>query len=201
MEQIHIIPEFAYDFHGHRCPYMPLGFMAGEYAMRLLGIERERDHKTFLFSEMGDDHLQGCFNDGLQAATGCTYGKQIFKLMNYGKAAAILYKPEKGAVRVIVNDDILKDLEKFKFFEYRYKGYEPSEIPLDVSNEVIGYLTSIPDEKLFRYEFLKDFTYTPLKKTSKKIECDDCHELVFENYIKIWKNKKLCTTCYEKERR
>ncbi|WP_218185327.1 FmdE family protein, partial [Sulfuracidifex metallicus] len=32
----------AFEFHGHRCPAMPIGYLAGKYALQLLGIDRER---------------------------------------------------------------------------------------------------------------------------------------------------------------
>ncbi|NON62546.1 formylmethanofuran dehydrogenase, partial [Acidianus sp. DSM 29099] len=35
------MPEWAFKFHGHKCMFMPLGYRAGLYAMKLLGVERE----------------------------------------------------------------------------------------------------------------------------------------------------------------
>lgn len=47
------IPEWAYEFHGHRCPFLPLGFRMGQIAMRELGIERVKDHGVYALTEMG----------------------------------------------------------------------------------------------------------------------------------------------------
>lgn len=33
------IPEWAFEFHGHKCPAMPIGYRAGLTAMKKLGVE------------------------------------------------------------------------------------------------------------------------------------------------------------------
>ncbi len=202
MEQkrVHEIPEWAFEFHGHRCPAMPLGYLAGEYALKLLGIEKEKDTNTYVFSETGDEHHQGCFDDGVQAATGCTYGKGNYKRLQYGKMAIIVYKPGKGAVRIRPKPEILDGCSKFEFFKYRKSGIPASQVPREVSDQVINYVLSKNFEELFYYEFLKDFTYNPPKKTMARIICDDCGEPTYENYIKIFNGKRLCPRCYEIER-
>jgi len=196
----HEIPDWAFEFHGHRCPAMPLGYLAGKYALKLLGIEKEKDTNTYVFSETGDEHHQGCFDDGVQAATGCTYGKGNYKRLHYGKMAIIVYKPGKGAVRIRPKPEILNECSKFEFSKYRKSGIPASQVPREVSDEVINYILSKDFEELFYYEFLKDFTYSSPKKTMARIVCDDCGEPTYENYIKIFNGKRLCPRCYEIER-
>ncbi|MCU7788879.1 FmdE family protein [Pyrobaculum sp. 3827-6] len=196
-KRIHEIPEWVFEFHGHRCPMMPLGYLAGKYALKLLGIEKEKDTNTYVFSETGDGHHQGCFDDGVQAATGCTYGKGNYKRLQYGKLAIIVYKPDKGAVRIRPKPEMLNEISKFEFFKYRKSEIPASQIPREVSDEVINYILSKDFEELFYYEFLKDFTYSPPKKTMTRIICDGCGEPTYENYIKIFNGKKLCPRCYE----
>nr|WP_054857811.1 FmdE family protein [Vulcanisaeta sp. JCM 16159] len=176
--------------------------MAGKYALKLLGIERERDSGTYVFSETGDEHHQECFDDGVQAATGCTYGKGLYKRLYYGKLAIILYRPGKGAVRVAIKSEFLNELGKFEFFRYRRSGIPASQVPREVVDEVINFVLSKDPEEVFKYEFLKDFNYRPaIRKAMSRIPCDSCGELVFENYIKIFNGKKLCPRCYETELR
>jgi formylmethanofuran dehydrogenase subunit E len=45
------ILEFAFPFHGHRCPAMPLGVRAGQAAMKALSVERSQSHELQLISE------------------------------------------------------------------------------------------------------------------------------------------------------
>ena len=41
----HIPPDWAFEFHGHECPFMPIGYRMGKLAMEYLGLqEREADH-------------------------------------------------------------------------------------------------------------------------------------------------------------
>lgn len=118
----HEIPEWFFEFHGHRCPASVLGYLAGRYALKILEIDREKDEGTYVFSETGDEHHQGCFDDGVQVATGCTYGKGNYRRLQYGKLTIIVYKPGKGAVRVRVKTEILDELDRFEFFKYRASG-------------------------------------------------------------------------------
>lgn len=45
----YIPPEWAFEFHGHQCPFMPIGYRMSRLAMAQLGVEREPDH-GFLYS-------------------------------------------------------------------------------------------------------------------------------------------------------
>jgi formylmethanofuran dehydrogenase subunit E len=65
----HIPPEWAFEFHGHECPFMPIGFRMGKLAQAYLGVENEADHGFFIFPELGEGHPQTCMIDGLQIAT------------------------------------------------------------------------------------------------------------------------------------
>ncbi len=39
-----IPPEWAFEFHGHECPFIPIGYRMGKLALVYLGIDKERDH-------------------------------------------------------------------------------------------------------------------------------------------------------------
>ena len=60
--------------------------------------------------------------DGIQAVTGCTYGKLMMERLNYGKVAMVLYVPGKGAIRVSALPEFQDELGKKEFFAYRKKG-------------------------------------------------------------------------------
>ena len=62
--------------------------------------------------------------DGIQSATGCTYGKLLMERLNYGKLAFILYRADRGAVRMSVRPEFSDVLGKEEFFAYRKKGVE-----------------------------------------------------------------------------
>lgn len=128
---------WAFKFHGHICPFMPIGYRMGELGLGELGLERDPDHTLFIYSEMGIGHPQTCMMDGLQAATGATYGKLMMERLNWGKVAAIIHHPDKGAVRIYVRNELQTMLAKYEFFAYRKRGIEPSQIPEAVCKKVV----------------------------------------------------------------
>ncbi len=50
----HNPPEWAFEFHGHECPFMPIGYHMGKLALQYLGAEKEADHGFFVFPELGE---------------------------------------------------------------------------------------------------------------------------------------------------
>ena len=85
--------------------------------------------------------------DGLQAATGCTYGKLMMERLNFGKLAATLWTPDNGSVRVAIKPEFSDKLGKYEFFAYRKKGVEPSQIPEPVRLEIIEVVSMPPTKR------------------------------------------------------
>ncbi|MFW5955851.1 MAG: TrmO family methyltransferase domain-containing protein [Halorhabdus sp.] len=75
----------AGEIHGHFCPYLALGVMAGVHAMRELGGESEGMEDVVAILE-----TNSCFADGVQVATGCTFGNNALVYRDYGKTAMTL---------------------------------------------------------------------------------------------------------------
>jgi len=188
-------PEWAWEFHGHQCPFIPIGYRMGKLAMQHLGAEHEADHGFFIFPELGEGHPQTCMMDGMQIATGATYGKLLISKTFYGKLAATFYHPKKGAVRFSLKSEFVDAMGKFEFFVYRKKGIEPSQIPLPVRQEVIHWVNEQPDEAMYKVEARPDFKYTPLKGSFNKSKCSVCGEYVFERYIRIKDGQPMCIPC------
>ena len=194
-------PEWAFEFHGHQCPFMPLGYRMGKLAMHHLGVGHEADHGFHVFTELGEAHPQTCLMDGIQVATGATYGKLTISKLFYGKLAATFYHPEKGAVRLSIRPDFVDALGKFEFFTHRKKGIEPSQIPLPVRQEIIEWVYAQADDTLFKIEPQPDFAFTPLKGSFNKTKCSQCGEYVFDRYVRIKDGKPVCIPCSDYEKR
>ena len=63
----------AVDFHGHLGPYLVLGLLMGEYALKKI---KANPHFGLEIKVWGaKDKPKSCLIDGLQLSTGCTYGK------------------------------------------------------------------------------------------------------------------------------
>lgn len=189
------IPSWAWEFHGHRCPFMPIGYRMGIIAMRELGVNRVHDHGAFALSEMGVGHPQTCVMDGVMVATGCTYGKLMMERLGYGKVAMRLVAPGKGAVRVYLKSEFQDELGKQEFFAYRKRGIEPSDVPREVTEPAVRMVLESPEAAAFKIESLPDFTFSRPKGSFSKVKCVKCEEYVFERYARLVDGKPLCIPC------
>lgn len=91
----------AGEIHGHFCPYLALGVIAGVHAMRELGATSEGMEDIMAIVE-----TISCFVDGVQVVTGCTLGNNTLIYRDYGKTAMTLVSrtdPDNG-VRVHVKE-------------------------------------------------------------------------------------------------
>jgi formylmethanofuran dehydrogenase subunit E len=174
---------------------MPIGYRMGKLAMEYLGVEREKDHGFFAFPEIGEGHPQTCMVDGIQIATGTTYGKVLIAKTFYGKLACTFYHPKKGAVRYSLNPDFMDEMSKFEFFAYRKRGTEPSQIPQPVTEEVINWVYGQSDDFMLKVEPKPDFKFTPVKGSFNKAKCSTCGEYVFERYLRTRDGKPVCIPC------
>jgi formylmethanofuran dehydrogenase subunit E len=125
----HIPPQWTFEFHGHQCPFMPIGYRMGRLALEKLGVEREKDHGFFVFPELGEAHPQTYLMDGIQPATGATYDKLLIAKTFYGKLAATFYQPQKGGVRYSLKPDAVDAMGKFEFLAYRRKELSRPRFP------------------------------------------------------------------------
>jgi len=190
------VPDWAFEFHGHHCPFMPIGFRMGNLALKKLGVERSFDHEMHIFSEMGVGHPQTCMQDGLMIATGATFGKSMIDKLFYGKIAATFWYPGiKGAVRIYLKNEFQDKLAPHEFFKYRKQGIEPSQIPDEVCWDIINIVLNASDEELFEVKTLPEFTYKPVKGSFAKAKCEVCGEYVFERYLRVKDGKHVCIPC------
>ena len=70
----------AKKFHGHLGPYLILGILAGELAIRKLRCRRYFGLNVLVWG--ADKKPKSCLIDGLQLSTGATYGKSNIEKLN-----------------------------------------------------------------------------------------------------------------------
>ncbi len=189
--------KMALEFHGHVCPAMPAGFRAGRMALRLLGLERERNSVARVFVEVGTHQAAGCFADGLQCATGCTYGKDNIHKMFYGKWAFVLVGKDNRAVRVSLKPEVMEKNFGSPFLAARKQGILPSEVDPEIALKIFTGTLARAEEEIFNAGSI--FTW---QDTERKIatcfaakRCDNCGELVAENYLRYKEGQTLCIPC------
>ncbi|MBB5336614.1 FmdE family protein [Pectinatus brassicae] len=193
--------QLGLEFHGHKCPAMPLGLRAGAAAMNQLNVIRSKDKELFLIAETGNDHAAGCFVDGLMTITGCTYGKSNIKKSYYGKMAFTLVDTEnEKAVRIQLKPDFFEKMLQSPFVQQRKQGILPQNIPSNIIDPLLsGVMNRSEDDFLlispiFNYPFKK-------KKGNFDTEiCEMCGERVFSHKLQNINGKKICIPCAEKSK-
>lgn len=188
-------PDWAFTFHGHRCPFMPLGYRMGLLALQHLGVAREMDHTLHVICELGEGHPQTCLMDGIQAATGATFGKTLIEKTFWGKLAATFWYPGKTAVRYALRAEFLDEFGTQEFFAYRKRGVEPSGIPSAVTQAAIDWTCALSNEAIYAVQACPDFEYQPPKGSFNKSLCSKCGEYVFERYVRHQGGKPVCIPC------
>ncbi|MFZ0456473.1 MAG: FmdE family protein [Ignavibacteriaceae bacterium] len=195
------IPEWIFEFNGYQCPFLIIGYRMGKLAMEKLNLTKENSYEMFVFAEMGIAHPQIKMIDGVQAATGATYGKgQLFKL-NYGKPAVTFYFPNKGAVRIHIKNEFLDRIGKFEYMKYRKQGIKNTEIPSYLAEEILNFAADSSIEEIFNMKEVADFAFKPIKISFEKAKCEICGEYTYERYLRNRSGKLVCIPCseYDKE--
>ncbi len=191
--------ESALIVHGHLCGAMPLGFRAGRLALKALGADREPNMSKIALVETGVAHAAGCFADGVQLATGCTYGKNLIQKLDYGKwAVTIAIKKDGRAVRVRVKNEAVEAMFAGKFMDHRRKGIPPAEVPREFILDGFKKTITRPDEEFLEVSEIFTYTFPPAPKPSFNIgKCEICGERVAENKLRVKDGKTVCLPCSE----
>ncbi|MFH0762988.1 MAG: formylmethanofuran dehydrogenase subunit E family protein [Candidatus Omnitrophota bacterium] len=98
-------------FHGHLGPWLVLGLLVGEAAISKLGCKK---HFGLSVKAWGaNQRPKSCLIDGLQLATGATYGKGNIEKLN-GRAVKIEVCSRDANKKAVfkLRQDLLKRLEK-----------------------------------------------------------------------------------------
>jgi formylmethanofuran dehydrogenase subunit E len=194
--------DIALEFHGHKCPAMPMGLRAGLAAMKALGVERSKDKELFVEAETGKGHAAGCFLDGVMTATGCTYGKANIQKLYYNKMAFTLTEVKTGrSVRVSLKPDFFEKALNSPFVQERKKGIPPQDIPAAITDPLVQRVLGLSES-----EFLDvgDIFQKDLKKGSPNFNvkrCAKCGEAVFTDKLIVESDcRTICVPCAEKEK-
>jgi len=188
--------EMGIRFHGHKCPAMPLGIRVGLAAMNALGVERARNKELYCLCETGYAHATMCFVDGVQAATGCTFGKANIEKLDYEKNAITLIEVKtKRAVRVALNPEFQKKGMASEFVKLRSRGVEPQDIAPEIADPTIERIRSLPDEAILTVGPVHQVDWQPRKGTFEWAACEKCGEMTFAHGLRVAGGKRLCIPC------
>ncbi len=184
----------AFEFHGHRCPAMPLGYRAAEAAMNVLDVDRAQDKELYVIAETGKGHAAGCFLDGIMAATGCTYGKSNIEKKYYNKMAFTLIDVNGGkSVRVRIKNDFFGNMLNSPFVQQRKQSIPPQDVPAKIADPLIDKVLSMPTEIFLDIGDVEDYEFQKGKGCFDTDVCKKCGERVFVNKL----TDGVCVPCSE----
>jgi len=203
METLKDFLDVALEFHGHKCPAMPMGLRAGLAAMKALGVERAKDKELVVESETGEGHAAGCFLDGVMVATGATYGKGNVKKLFYNKMAFTLIDVKTGrAIRVSLKPEFFEKALQSPFVQKRKEGVPPQDIPAEITDPQVERVLALPESEFlvisqaFQRDMKKGLTSFEVKR------CSQCGEATFTNKMTQRPDGRLlCVPCEEKEKK
>jgi formylmethanofuran dehydrogenase subunit E len=191
------ILEASFIVHGHICGGMPLGFRAGQEALQVLGVEREANMAKVVFVETGTGHAAGCFADGVQMSTGCTFGKGLIQRTEYGKwALTLVEKATRKAVRIAVKPEVIKGSFQSPFVKMRFQGISPTEIPVDISRSLVKGLLGRKGDDLFVASEIFEYPLPAIPASCfNLVTCQQCGETMAENKARVKDGKFTCLPC------
>lgn len=168
--------------HRHLCPRQVLGVRMGLLAGDLLELALPRpDRRLLVFVE-----TDGCFADGVSAATGCTVGHRTLRVEDAGKVAAVFVDVRtERAVRIAPHPEARR----------RARDFAP-EATTTWAAYLLGY-QRMPVEALlvWRAVRLLQPVAAIVSRPGRRVVCDVCQEEVINEREVVVGGRVLCRTC------
>jgi len=168
--------------HSHLCPRQILGVRMGLLGLKALGLEEPPTGKRLLVIVETD----GCFADGITAATDCTVGHRTLRVEDYGKTAATFVDTATGrAIRIAPALDIRRKAHTYAPGEPRHYFAQMQAYPI------------MPADEMFTVREVR--LRTPIEaivsRPGVRVNCDLCgEEIINEREIKQ-NGLTLCRAC------
>lgn len=168
--------------HDHLCPRQILGARLGLAGMAALGIQTGKiDKRTLIIAE-----TDGCFIDGLEAATGASVGHRTLRIEDYGKIGATFIDVRTGrAVRLAPLPDIrARAAHLIPNARSRYHAQHDA-------------YQIMPDDEMFSVSAVELTTpvQTLISRPGVRVNCDLCGEEII-NQREVHRDQlTLCRAC------
>jgi len=174
--------ERSSQYHSHLCPRQILGVRIGLAGMLALGFEEPPKGKRLLVILETD----GCFADGVTAATDCTVGHRTLRVEDYGKAAATFVDVQTGrAVRVAPALDIRERAYAYASNESRHYFAQMQAYQI------------MPQEKMLTVTEIQLATSIEaiVSRPGLRVNCDVCGEEIMNEREVKRDGLALCLAC------
>lgn len=191
----------ALKFHGHKCWASVAGVRIGLAASRELDVKRSGGTQLYGIIEIGEDHGGMCFGDGIQYATGCTFGKGNIRKEPLGKLGFTLIEKESNrAVRISFKATLQKQIQATAFMQKRGAGISASDIPEAEQMEVVDLVWNAPEEDVLSIGKVFQYSGKWIPEVMGFKTCDFCGELTALAYLRVVGDKHVCIPCSEYDR-
>lgn len=168
--------------HRQLCPRQVLGVRLGLAGLQILGFSRPPAEKRLLVITETD----GCFVDGLSAATGCTVGHRTLRVEDYGKTAAVFIDTVTGLSWRVAPIPALREKasagqpEKAAAYQAQMQAYQ-----------------SLPTEAMFTFQPVKlqRSLESLLSQPGRRVLCAQCGEEIMNEREMLAAGRPLCQTC------
>ncbi len=188
----------AGSIHGHFCPGLALGVIAGAYGMQEFGLTNDGMEELLAVIE-----INNCFCDGIQYVTGCTIGNNALIYRDYGKTAVTLCRRDGRELRLAVKSDYREKLNQlvpefaplFQKVVTERKGDESDRTEFKKAAAKASFrLLEMPREDIMTAAAVRITIpeYAPIRES---IVCENCRESVMGSKIVEHHGKKLCRAC------
>ncbi len=168
--------------HSHLCPRQVLGVRIGIAGAATLHLESPRTDKRLLVILESD----GCFADGIEAATGCSIGHRTLRVEDYGKVAGTFVDTQTGqAVRLAPRLDVRQRAALLMPHEKRHYFAQLEAYQV------------MPDEELLSFQPIQ--LTTPVKdlisRPGVRVNCMICGEEIINQREVIHLGMTMCVAC------
>ena len=168
--------------HSHLCPRQVLGARIGLAGAAVLGLDLPRQDKRLLAILETD----GCFADGVEAATGCTVGHRTLRIEDYGKIAATFIDVQAGrAFRLAPQQNI------------RQQAYAHAEGEARHYFAQLQAYQVMPDVELLTIQSvqLKKAVADVISRAGVRANCEACGEEIINEREILVGGRVLCQAC------
>jgi formylmethanofuran dehydrogenase subunit E len=169
--------------HSHLCPRQILGVRMGLLGLEALGFDTPPGKKRMLVITETD----GCFVDGITAATNCTVGHRTLRVEDYGKVAAVFADTKTGKTfRIAPSLDVRK----------RAHHYAPPGETRRYFAQLHGYQVMPLSEMFFTQEVvLRASVNEIVSRPGVRVNCEMCGEEIINEREIQRDGFTLCRAC------
>lgn len=182
MNSLSVLLEISSHDHFHLCPRQILGVRIGLKGLCSLQLKPNQGSKRLLVITETD----GCFADGLTAATQCTVGHRTLRVEDYGKTAATFVDTQTGnSVRIAPIANLRE----------RAQNFVPEE-PRHYFAQMTAYLI-MPDKEMMQVQpvMLNVPIERIVSRPGIRANCEVCgEEIMNEREIQVH-GSALCRAC------